>query len=151
MTFKTRITRQNLQPIKSRPVTLGNLIIDSASNKPVVLVMKHAGETNRPYINAKRRVDSTLKSNSGPLQGARFRELLIPIFARHVIVGWENVVEDDGTTPPCTPEKIEEFLSFLASDEGGGADIVEFAMGFAFEANNFRDAPIGDARDLGNE
>ena len=60
------------------------------------------------------------------------------LIARHCVVSWANVVEDDGTPAPCTPAKVEEFLLTLIEHR---EDLFLGLRRFVRDAENFVDAP----------
>lgn len=114
------------------------------SSRPIVLVMRHAGFTNEPYLQARRAADLKLQAyGDNPPSEAQF-DLLIPVYAQTVVTGWENVVARDGVTPaPPTPEEVEALLRALAHKN---RDVVARAFAHASTTDNFR--PLVEA--LGN-
>lgn len=60
------------------------------------------------------------------------------LLAKHCVVSWKNVVEDDGTPAPCTPAKVEEFL--LGLIEHADDLFTDFSV-FVRTRENFVDAP----------
>ena len=117
------------------------------SSKPVALVLRHAGESNTAFQNARRKADSQLKAHTGDATAEVLRPVLIGLFAKHVITGWENVVSADGNPTSYSADECEQFLTALAKR---GPDIVDAMISFAFRADNFRD-PIGSAEALGKK
>ncbi len=60
------------------------------------------------------------------------------LIAAHCAVKWGNLVEDDGSTPLCTPTKVEEFL--LALIENTEDIFLDFRK-YVRNRENFVDAP----------
>jgi hypothetical protein len=63
--------------------------------------------------------------------------------AKHVLLDWENVEDDDGSKIPYSPDVGEKILKDPAY-----VRIFEFVVAFAARAENYRTAAIGEA--LGN-
>jgi hypothetical protein len=115
------------------------------STKPAVLVLKHAGEANAPYFNARAKIDAQLKATTGDVTGNAMRPLLIPIFAKHVIAGWDNVNDEAGKPLAFNATVCAAFLTSLAAKR---PDIVDRAFVFAMIPDNFTGQI--DAEALGN-
>lgn len=109
---------------------------------PITLLVKHAGESNERYQNALVKAP-VLGAEDAKRQG-------LTLFARYVIVGWENVLDLEGKALPYTPEGGEELLLKLVDKRARRGDIVARLISFANNADNFRDEVV-DAGDLGNE
>lgn len=135
-----------LSTTKLQPYTLDSITLEG-SDKPLVLILKHAGEGNDGYQNEKKKIDARLKAQSGSPTNRMIVTALIAAFAKHVVAGWENAVED-GKPATCTPAKVQELLNAIVID---GLDIVDRLMGYALEPSNFRDQPALDPGDLGKE
>jgi hypothetical protein len=110
------------------------------------LTMKFAGDENKPLRNAIAKLASrhAFRNKTAP----DINRMLIPLYAKHVVVGWTNVFED-GKPAAFSVEKCEEYLT--AIDEAGGIDIISEAFGFANDKYNFRDTPVGSAEDVGKK
>jgi hypothetical protein len=115
-------------------------------DQPLVLQMRHAGESNPEYMNARRKVDNALRATTGDPSNAEVRRVLIPVFAETVITGWRNAIGRDGKPIPYNADEGAAFLRVLVRKNG---DIVSRAMAYALDADRFR-APIGTAEALGN-
>lgn len=126
--------------------TLTGVCVYSAA--PVVLVLKHAGESNTPYMNALRKQDATREASSGGADPEIIKTQLIELFAKHVVVAWENVHLANGQSMPCTPDQVSKFLTAMARKN---VDIFGRIVAFARDADNFRDAPAIDSEALGKE
>lgn len=111
------------------------------------LLVKYAGEGNDGYERERRAaVEQVSTHPDGPNKAALLRKLLAPVFAAHVVTGWEGLVEDDGSAPAFTAEKCGEFLAALASHPDR-ADV--FGLLYqACNAGNFRD-PLPTAVSVG--
>lgn len=118
------------------------------SELEVVLLLVHAGEDNAGWINAYRKEDA-----AKPLRDRSPREwfdALMPAFAEHVVVGWKNVIGEDGTPVPVTPALVVELL------QAYGADAIDLALRpiyWSSHIDNFRDykPPQVDAEALGKK
>lgn len=130
--------------------TLWELTTDPA--KPVVLIVRPAAAPNNAFLNAVFKLPSMKRSGTEQMSIARMHatnvEAVEP-YADHVIIGWENVVEDDGTEPAYTPAKGREFLTALIQPPPDGRPdlFVQLRM-FCGNIESFR-APVVDAVDLG--
>lgn len=141
MSFTARITALNLKPTET---VAYQLPISLDGKHKVVLVIKYAGESNKHFQNALRRATATLRVGSEDAQ----RQMMIELFAQHVIIGWEHVVDDTGAVVPFSPAKCEELLAEVV--EQGAQDYVAGLFNYAYNADNFRGAPQLAAGDLGN-
>jgi len=119
------------------------------SDKPLTLIMRHAGHSNPAYMNARRKADLKLQAYGDSVPIDVTLDHVIPVFAQTVIVGWENAIGRDGKPIPCTPDEVEACLRSLSKRN---ADVVNRALGHAVPADHFRDvaAPMGTAEALGN-
>lgn len=114
------------------------------SDKPLVLIMRHAGEGNAEYKNMRTRLVREIASSSGDAAAAR--ALTVRIFAHTVIEGWENCISRDGKPMAYTPALGVEFLQAIndkAPDEIGAA------FAYAYNPDNFRTSPAAAAEHLG--
>lgn len=68
------------------------------------------------------------------------------LIAKHCVVAWSNVVEDDGAAALCTPAKVEEFLLALIESR---EDLFLGFRRFVRDAENFVDAPASSGVELG--
>lgn len=133
----------DLEARGTKPYTLPCVRV--RSEREVVLHLKHAGHGNTAYRNAKRKLDQSMRGRVPTDQ--EVLEALIPLFAAHVIAGWDHVHEPDGTPVKATPAKIGEFLSALVKK---APDKLDAAFGYALNPENYRDIVLGGADDLGN-
>jgi hypothetical protein len=100
-----------------------------------VLLLRYAGDGNAGFENA-------MAKRRPALQGATRRQsvdLLVEIVSAHVVVGWENVIEDDGTKPEFTSDKAKELLSAIVAGDGG-ITVFNAILAFAQNPENFRGA-----------
>ena len=130
-----------LRADKTAEYPIAQLHFPRSNPEPLVLVLKHAGDSNKPYKNAIVKAPA-LTGEAAEIQG----EVL---FAKHVIVGWKNFIDKDGKPVPYTADGGAELMSLLRT-KAERLDIVRGLRFFAVNAENFR-APIVDAGDLGNE
>jgi hypothetical protein len=117
------------------------------SDKDLVLIGTHAGHGNKGWMNAKRKLDALLKARVGAPSELELLELMIPMFAAHVITAWENVNESDGSPSKLSAPKLVELLMAITKK---APDIVNQALGHFTQPGNFRDTPAGVAENLGN-
>lgn len=83
-----------------------------------VLIGKHAGDSNKPYLNANLKLVSR---NSKRLMQGRINAAVVEeqrqddrvLFPEHVIIGWENVFNDNNESVPFTLENCRDFLNAL--------------------------------------
>ncbi len=108
-------------------------------DKPLVLIMKHAGESNPAYKSGRLKMVSELRARSGQEIDVA---ALIKLFAHTVITGWENV-NDGGVAVPFTPTQCIELLMVIAKK---APDEINLAFAYARDASNFR-GPIAAAAD----
>lgn len=128
--------------------------VDLGNGTPT-LTVKHAGPSNAAYWAAVLKqpdggaTRSVVRSQER-IDAARAED--IKLLAKHVIVGWTNVLEDDPRDPtktkPCefSPEKCEEFMLVYAKL---APDHFVSLTNFVGNADNFRTAPAVDGVELG--
>jgi hypothetical protein len=117
--------------------------------RPLTLIVRPAAEPNTAFLNAIFKMpDRGKRLLSVATMHATDAEAVEP-YADHVIVGWENVVEDDGGRPEYTPAKGREFLAALNQPPPDGRpDLFRNLRIFCGNIENFRPA-IVDGADLG--
>lgn len=130
--------------------TVWELTTDPA--KPVVLIVRPATEPNNGFLNAVFKLPSMRRTGNEQMSIARMHatnvEAVEP-YADHVIIGWENVVEDDGSTPHYTPAKGRELLAALIRPPPDGRpDLFVNLRLFCGNIENFRE-PVVEAAELG--
>lgn len=134
-----------------------NLGISTATDAPTVeLVVKFAGESNRPYWNAmfKRLNVAQARARAAgekftPEQFAMTRSDNIELYAAHIIVGWEHVT-DEGKVLAFTPDLALKLLTALIDPISGRPDIWTELERFCGAAANFGAAAV-DAVELGKK
>lgn len=114
------------------------LPIEGAGGKPVVLLLRHAGTTNKAYFSAVTKRSAARANKGGKVTAERIMESMREsvdkardIFPRHVVVSWHNVVDSDGNVVPYSTEACLEF--FLALPDW----IVSLITNFAENPMNF--------------
>lgn len=123
------------------------------ADKPIVLIVKHAGRGNEPFMAAAFKQASTRQPVAGPSLAAdqASREEDAELFAKHVIVGWENV------PGAYDARRGQDFLGVLIQPRQGGEKDADYGFRlaefdrlriFCRNTANFRD-PAGSAEDLG--
>lgn len=121
-------------------------------DKAPVLEVRYAGKGNPGYRSAElKQVNVLLQQGGvGKLNDAKLdaqSQQMAELFAQHVIVGWTDVFEDDGSIAAATPAKFLEFLQQLLA--GNFEDEFRNFVTFCRDAGNFRDAPAGAGVELG--
>lgn len=129
----------HLAPIKTARLTLSAIRVPRTNESPVVLVLKHAGDGNHAFTNARAKTPPA----SGRIPSY---ERIARLYAKHVIVGWENVADDKGVPVAFTPELAEDMLIKLIHARRTGE--IDLIAGFAGDADNFCDSLVS-AGELG--
>jgi hypothetical protein len=129
----------HLAPTKTARLTLSAIRIPRTNESPVVLILKHAGDGNHAFTNARAKTPPT----SGRIPSY---ERIARLYAKHVIVGWENVVDDKGVPIAFTHELAEDMLIKLIHARRMGE--IDLIAGFAGDADNFCE-PLVSAGELG--
>lgn len=124
--------------------TLRNVFI--RSDKPLVLVMRHAGDANAEYKSARAKIVREIESCARRNDADGIQAITIKLFAKTVITGWENCTGKDGAALAYTPALCAEFLTAIAKK---APDEIEPAFAHARNADNFRTSPAAAAEALG--
>jgi len=115
------------------------------SDKPLALVMKHAGEANPAWKSMRAKTAAERLAIGG--DDDKQRAYNMRVYAQTVIVGWENCNKKDGTPHPYSPATaIALFQRLIAKD---GADKLGMAFVAASDPANFRGSPAAAADALG--
>jgi hypothetical protein len=126
----------------------------STDGRQCVLIVRPAAQPNDAYINAAFKLPSSSRPGAAQMSVSRIKETAAeyaPLFARHIIVGWEHVYEDEApdAVAPFTADKALEFLlALIKPPPDGRPDVFVDLRVFCGQVENFR-APIVDAVDLG--
>lgn len=112
----------------------------------VKLHVLHAGETNVPYFNEvlRRQAKNARIVSAGRLNQqflAANRNEDRELFAKHILVGWENVCDTSGTEVPFSCENARDFLNALPDW------IFDEVRTFAANATNFMGTALQGAGD----
>jgi hypothetical protein len=127
--------------------------ISEDPGNPIVLVVRPAAAPNVAFMNAAFKLASASRASAGAahLSAARLhaaRTEVAELYAQHVIVGWDNVLED-GAPAPCTPEVVLRFLAALIQPPPEGRpDVFDELRAFCGNLDNFRPPTVSGA-DLG--
>lgn len=100
------------------------------------LKIARAGGRNHSYTQALAKATKPHRRAiaAGHMKEAALRNILIPVYARYVLVGWEGVTDLSGENEiPYTPAKAEEFLKSLP-------DLFEEVQARASDISLFQDA-----------
>jgi hypothetical protein len=90
--------------------------IISELDPPVKLTVRPASEANKKYFNA---VIQLSKKRSGKKSSISLKSIEddrkddLPLFAKYIIVGWEDCVDANGNEVGFSTEECEEFLNHL--------------------------------------
>lgn len=131
--------------------TLERVHIPASNPLPVRLELKSAGRINAEYTNAllklnNDRAQEGLAVTAAGLEASDARHL--KLFARHVVVGWDEVRNADGSPMPFSAGDCEELLIEIAIGQKS-PDIVAGLNARASDQNNFREQPMGSPEALG--
>lgn len=129
----------HLAPVKTARLSLGLGVRTPGCDKPITLIVRHAGDGNPGWLNA---VRTTPLAQDQDGANARLAKLI----AKHAIVGWESVTAPDGSSIPFTADAAEKLL--LAFISAHRSDVVRYVHAYATEPDNFHD-PVPSAGDLG--
>lgn len=119
------------------------------------LIVRHAGESNSGYWTAILKQSNERQQRARKLTQQQIddnRADDCKLLAKHVVVNWANVLEDDARNPgkpkpsDFSPETCEEFLVELATN---APDIFGALRAFVGDPDNFRSAPAVDGVELG--
>jgi|GEM_PF-3263306 len=110
-------------------------ILYSLAGEPT-LVLKQAGEINKPYFNAllRRSRKNMPRIKSGNIDAdlvAANRQNDRELYANHVLVGWKGIKDTDGKNVPFTAADALDFLNQLPNF------IFDEIRDFATEPRNF--------------
>lgn len=140
----------HLTPQGTARFRLDGVHVPVSNPKPVTLIGKHAGSSNPGWINA---IMTTPEGREG---GARTAEQIDAAnrdrakrMAKHVVCGWEDVLDASGKQMPYSAKAGESLL--LALLDAQRPDLVQSALGFFADPDHFRDEPVVSPGDLGNE
>ncbi|MHA1859164.1 MAG: hypothetical protein ACTSUU_06935 [Candidatus Thorarchaeota archaeon] len=103
-----------------------------------VLHLAPATEANKPYFNA---LLKRSRKNQRRLQGGNFTATVIAenrdddreLYPRHIVKGWDQVVDSDGESVPFSKEACADFLTALPDW------LFDEARQFAVDASNYVD------------
>lgn len=136
--------------IQSRDHRIALTGLAQIGDTPPALFVRFAGESNEGYQRAVRGVAERLAVHPDTANRALLmRQFMAPVYAQHVVTGWEGIYEDGADEPaPFSAEKCAEFLSELAKDPDR-ADVFEL-LGQASNRAYFRD-PLPSPVSVGKE
>lgn len=125
---------KNLEVDGTARCTVYSVMMPNGENP--VLIGKHAGDTNKAYLNAQLKIVSR---NSKRLMQGRINAAVIEeqreedrqLFPEYVITGWENVFDDAGKEVKFSQEHCRDFISALPNY------IFEEVRGFFSNPENF--------------
>lgn len=102
--------------------------------------IRHIGY--RPYLEMANQLTRPhrMRLTSDSLYTDELHRIVAPAVARHLVVAWENVEDDDGAPIACSPSEVERVLA----DERY-ADFLDWIIEQAREAQNYREAQHGDS------
>lgn len=101
---------------------------------PPTLKCRHAGDGNRAFTRASWKAVNAMRKSRASQQSVTDESVResyrkdARLIADHCVVSWTNVVEDDGTVPACTPDKVYEFLCTAIDSHQGIKVYREFTM-----------------------
>lgn len=122
---------------------------------PVEITLRHAGEGTPGFNRAEwalaERARAKRKGWPETLSESATREriaAMLELIARHCVVSWANVIEDDGAVSACKESNVVDFLAAVLK-EPGGIEAIHAFIAFARDAANFRPVLDIDASALG--
>lgn len=104
------------------------------------LIVKHAGESNKPYFNEKLRQAEKLRQRRAKVSVELIRdnrERDRELFPKYVVIGWKNVVDAAGNPVMFSKDDCEAFLRAL-DDE-----MFDALREYCLDASNFREVLDG--------
>ena len=134
----------NIKPIGNKTAEFVIFDLDMGLPEDPVLVVRPAGDVNRDYRNAvlkslpQGRRRTKLPSNDKADQ--MMHDIDMELYPKHVVVGWRNVREDDGTEPEFNEGNVRDLLTAL-----DGVGVFAELRNFCSDVGNFMDLP--DAED----
>ncbi len=111
------LPRGSLKASETIRFPLDVVFVPAENARPVVLLLKYAGRSNTAFVNAAAKAPAVSGAGSNAEQATASDLRLVPLYARHVVVGWENVSTEQGGEIVYTPDDCEELLRFLIVDE----------------------------------
>ncbi len=111
------LPRGRLKASETIRFTLDVVFIPESNPRPVVLLLRYAGRSNAALVNASAKAPAAAANGSAAEQANAGDLRLAELYAKHVVVGWDDVTADDGTPIAYTPALGEELLKFLILEE----------------------------------
>jgi hypothetical protein len=142
------------QSIPEQATRRHDIGLSTAPGAPsVVLIVRHAGHGNSGWRNAlikRANATSSRGRHVSEAQVERDRAELAELYARHVVVGFEHVIDAETSRPvPSSSEAALGLLTALiAPPPHGRPDVFVDLCSFCQDADNFA-GPVVDAADLG--
>lgn len=127
--------------------TLDRVHIPENNPNPVRLEIQCSGRINAEYTSAILKLGKTRESEGDPTTSAALDASdarSLKLFAKHVVLNWDGVCDDDMKPIPFTTRDVEELLLDITIEQKS-PDIVAPLLAHATEADSFR----GNAEDLG--
>lgn len=111
------------------------------------LYLRFAGERNKPYFNAVlKQATKTARLLKGTGMTAEIlkknRQLDLSLFPKHVVTGWDGIVDTAGTPVPFSPEACEALLEALPEW------LFDRIRAWAADESNFTEAAVADVDEL---
>ena len=116
------------------------------NNVSPTLIVKPAGEVNKPYWNAllKSQAQNVAKLRKGRMDAKTLednRDEDIILYSKYVIVGWKDVFDASGDLVKFSEENCEEFLRALPGD------MADELRDYCGTVDNFRASASIDVKD----
>jgi hypothetical protein len=124
--------------------TLSDVVV--RCDRPLVLVMKHAGEGNAEYKSLNTKLTKEFDDASKRGDTEAMHALNARLFASTVIVDWENCIGSDGQPIAYTAEIGTRYLTALSKVAPGDLGL---AYLYARNPRNYRGSPAEVAATLG--
>ncbi len=132
----SHLRSMELTPETAKEYILHRVTVDG---KTPVLLIRPAGASNKPYFNAMIKLST---KNAKALQAGVINAAMVDenrdfdrkLFPRHVIVGWRDMLDAEGTELEYAPDICKDFVEALPDHE------FDKIRNFAEAADNFVDS-----------
>lgn len=114
---------------------------------PIVLRVRPALSVNKPFLNDQAKLHAQMQrkmGRKGQLTASGLEEMRSAIrrqYAKHIVVGWENVLDAAGDEVPFNPDHCHQFLMMLPDE------MFDELADFCRDPDSFLE--VVDAEDLG--
>ena len=131
----------NLEALEVKDGTTAVLTLEEINgDNPPTLTLAPAGQSNKAYnreaLRRNRQFDALIAGRKlSPKLIEEIREADTVLYAKHVVKGWKNVVDNEGKAVPFNEENATAFFQALPRR------FFDMIRGFCQDAENFVDMP----------